>query len=175
MTLPLSSPFTDGTFVNKGQLDQLVTAINLLNTLLVTGSTHATFKNTSGQSIPTSTYTTVTGWSVFESTGMGTYSAGVQTILTAGVYVTVGAVSYPPNAAGAGQRVVRLVFNGATTVHEFSQRPDTAFNVSLPFSHAEYLHTGDTLSVQTYQSQGSSQALATGDGLVHWAIAYTGS
>ena len=173
MTLPLVSPFTDGTFVNKGQLDLLVSAINTLNNLILTTATHATFTNVGGQSIPNNVFTVVTGWTAAETAGMGAYSAGVQTILTAGIYIITGSVSYPA-AASATQRAVRLYVN-ATLVSEYSARSDTAYNVTLPIAHSEYFNAGDTISVQTVQLQGSSQALCTGAGLNHLAITYTGA
>ena len=174
MTLPLVSPFTDGTFVNKGQLDQLVASINTLNNLIVTTATHATFTNTGGQSIPDNAWTTVTGWTTAETSGMGAYSAGVQTILTAGVYIITASLSYRPNSPATGQRAGRLYVN-STVVNEISAIPSTAYNVAIPFSHSEALNAGDTVSVQTLQTQGSAQLLSVGAGQNHFAITYTGA
>lgn len=150
----------------------LTDPINSLAGLVATSS-HNYSTNTSGQSIPDSTWTTITGWTGVEVANSGTYTLGVRAISVDGIWVIVGGIGYGPMGSPAGQRAIRLYVN-STIVHEFASRPDTTFNTILPFMHSERLAVGDTVHIETYQSQGSSQPLATGPGLNHWSMTYTG-
>lgn len=129
--------------------------------------------NTSGQTIPNTTTTTVTGWATTEAVQVGTYSAGVRTILIERLYSIAARVCFPLVGSPTGKRQLNLIVNGVS-VDVDVRDADAAHLTSCQVSAVVPLHIGDTVQLQVYQSQGSSQALTTGADENHWTITSLG-
>lgn len=90
-------------------------------------------------------------------------NGSIFTVAAAGIYVVRGQISYGPEDTPVGQRVVRLYFNGSL-VNETASRADNAINTQLFFFGMGRLAAGDTIHVETYQSQGADTQLALTSG-----------
>ena len=126
---------------------------------------------TAAGSIADGTWTNFGSWVASASVGI-TVSGPTFTVPTTGHYSVIGQIAYGPVAGPVGQRVVRLHMGGAL-VHENSSRADAAFNTQLPFFAGQLLNAGDTIYIETYQSQGAATALAVNAGENHIDIHLT--
>ena len=129
--------------------------------------------NTSGQSIPNASQTTVTGWTLVESSGGSSYSAGVWTIAVDGVYNIISQISYPIAGSPVGIRK-SVLYKNSTVIDVTSLDGDSGHITTLTNAMTISLLAGDTVHVETYQSQGSSQSLTTGAGENHITITRIG-
>lgn len=115
---------------------------------------YSTAEHTSSKLIPDSAFTVITGWNTTELKNF-TYSGGVWTVQVAGRYTVTGQIGWLNIASPAGQRAARLYVN-STNVCENANTPGAAFYCQNTLSWAGFLAVGDTLSVQAFQTQGST-------------------
>lgn len=128
-----------------------------------------------GKSIPDSVFTLLDNWTnvVQSATGIS-YALGIWTIGIAGYYQIVGQVGFGPVGSPAGQRAARLFVNGAIVDEFGGARPDTTYNTTLPLKYGYVAAVGDQISIQVYQSQGSSQSTVASASICHMSIHRTG-
>lgn len=124
-----------------------------------------------GATIPNNTDTTVAGWTITSSSGMGTISGGVRTIAVAGMYRIDATLTEPSTATGYFRGRIQVNGNtvdtdGVATVS--SRTTAVKLDVTMP------LNVGDTVQIIAFQNSGSSQTLTAGTDGNHWSIAWLG-
>jgi hypothetical protein len=131
--------------------------------------------NTSAQSIPTGTNTTVTGWTTgFDANSNFTASTGLFTAPVTGYYVVHAQLTWGVIAgAGAAGRIMAVVFvNGvATNLQGIAPMSNTTqqFN-SVQVSGIVSVTAGQTIALDAFQGSGSSVALLSTTGAVWLSI-----
>lgn len=135
-------------------------------TLGASGNAHVTAHNTSVQSVPAGTTTTITGWTAaFDSGSNFSASTGVFTAPATGYYLVTGMLTM--NLTGAlavNNQVQVLVIANAAIVGTFATALTSTSSViaTVPFSVLVSLSAGQTVSIQIYQSTTSAQTLNNG-------------
>lgn len=119
---------------------------------------YAYWRKNDTATVPNATWYTVTGWGNVSTSGVG-YGTGMWTVSRAGRYLINASVAFVPVSSPAGQRVSRILVNGDPVAQSAQLAPTSTHNSVTQVSIARVLEAGDEISVQVYQSQGSSVAL----------------
>jgi hypothetical protein len=114
--------------------------------------------NTHGQSVASSTSTTVTNWTTgFDVTSSFNATTGAFTVPTTGYYLVSAQIEYGSNAAGTW--AATIVLNGttqATGVMGYNATPE-AVQVTAVLNCT----SGQTITIVAFQTSGSSVSLST--------------
>jgi hypothetical protein len=150
-------------------IGQTVPSSGEFTTLNASGNDSLTYGNTSGQSIPNNSSTTITGWTeVFDRLGVNfNASTGVFTAPTTGYYNISSGISFTQSTPSTTNEVFSLnviansqnLCNGADYIQATSDVSHTA-----SASCNVFLTASQTAFVQAYQNSGSSVTLSTGSG-----------
>jgi hypothetical protein len=119
-------------------------------------------KNASGQSIPNSTDTVLTSWTVESDThAIFNPSTGVLTVNRAGFIDLVFSVSFPPN--GTGVRSCHIYKNNTEFIGLDDAAPSTGWDVSCKAIVSAYpVKAGDTFVFRAWQNSGTSLTINGG-------------
>lgn len=124
----------------------------------------AKFVNTSSQSIPNDTLTTVTATTVTGTGGISIAPSGVGTVLSSGWYTFQGRVNFTANATGFRySRLIKGVTEFSSGLGQTGTLAGVVFNAST-VSGTEYFNAGDTFALQAYQNSGGALNLDNGGG-----------
>jgi len=113
---------------------------------------YARYLTSAGLATSTTTYVTLTGWTVQESSSI-TYSSGVWTCPVAGRYRIAAAVSYATN--NAGLRGIRFLIEG-TGRQTILIGASPALHTTVAFSPTFRLSASGTIAIQGIQSSGGT-------------------
>lgn len=168
----LTNQWVDGEALNAAKLYARIDArLNSLATGKLSPAIKQVQRVGSGLAVADSTFVTIVGYNtnlVSSGSGVPTHSAGVFTIIDAGVYEVSSYIVWPL-IAGAHRTLVRILLNGAQTPDGLSTawypsgtNGQTAQRVVsvIPCS------VGDAITAQLWQDSGSSVTTAT-DGAVY--------
>ena len=137
-----------------------------------TESVNARYTNTSGQSIPASTLTTVTGWTKDFDSHNFVSTSGVATIPVSGKYLITYELLYASAVVTSGtQRAGYIIQAGSVSrnvvpIGIFAQATVTTFAWIGGGPTIINCLAGDTLTFQTYQTEATARSLST-DGTIN--------
>ncbi|WP_231936936.1 autotransporter outer membrane beta-barrel domain-containing protein [Caballeronia udeis] len=155
---------TGGT-INGVTVGATTPSTGAFTTLGASGNDALTYSNTSGQSIPNSTVTVVTGWTkTFDRLNTNFVpSTGVFTAPATGFYAVSACLLYAANTGAANTSVdVLIAANSVTIAHGINLRQTTTSAGQQVCAAADVSMTsGQTLVIQALQSTGSAVALQT--------------
>jgi hypothetical protein len=143
-------------------------------TLNASGNDALLYTNTSAQSIPNTTATTVTTWTkTFDRVNANlNASTGVFTAPVTGFYQVIGQITFS-SAAGVvnSQFAASIVANGATVaIGSFWQESVSTVPVAVAFGAVVFLTSGQTIVIQATQGSGSARTLTASAGLTYLSI-----
>lgn len=130
-------------------------------TLSATGFARLNYGNSSSQSIPASTLTTITNWTaVNDDNSNFTASTGTFTAPNTGWYLVSGQALFTV-AAGAinNQFQILVVANGVTVETAVVTLDAAATSIAVPFSVAVKMTAAQTLLIRAYQTSSGAQTL----------------
>jgi hypothetical protein len=140
--------------------------------ITATESVNARYTNTSGQSIPASTLTTVTGWTKDFDSHNFVSTSGVATIPVSGKYLITYELLYASAVVTSGtQRAGYIIQAGSVSrnvvpIGIFAQATVTTFAWIGGGPTIINCLAGDTLTFQTYQTEATARSLST-DGTIN--------
>lgn len=143
-------------------------------TLNATGNDALLYFTTNGQSIPSSTLTTVTTWTkTFDRVNANfAASTGIFTAPATGYYQVSGQFVFLGAVGVVGaQYSAAMIANGVSVATaSFFQESTSSDPVMVPFSAVIQLNAGQTFVVQAFQNTGSARALVSTAGLNYLSI-----
>jgi hypothetical protein len=164
ITNPLAGLFAFGSTTNIARMN--VGTPSVPNWRKVAGGPLVRATNTSGQSIPSGTSTTVTGWTAITNVGACFVpSTGIVTPSVEGFYTSSFGVQFSTNVTSLGNNYqVSLVLTGGTFLESRFITAQVAgisgsFTPSLSVAGIE-LSAGQTFSPQAFQNSGAGLTLA---------------
>lgn len=153
------------TFSAPGAIGGTTPAAGAFTTLNASGNDAILVQNTSGQSIPDSTVTVVTGWtSVFNRNGANfNTSTGVFTAPATGYYFINARIGYQSAASVVGGQYVAQIFANGSVVAAGLLTAETTQSVlrSVSVSALVSLTAGQTVTIRAFQNQGGARSLIT--------------
>ncbi|OTP73942.1 hypothetical protein [Caballeronia sordidicola] len=161
----IATPAITGGSINSASVGGTTPSSGVFTTLKSNSAVHLSYKNTSAQSIPASTATTIAGWtSVFDSGSNFNASTGVFTAPNAGYYLVSGEIMFNVSSGAVNNQFQALVIANGVTVFNpiFIVQATTTPLALLPFSVVVSLAAGQTVSVQALQTNTSAQTLNVG-------------
>jgi hypothetical protein len=123
-------------------------------------------QNGSGQSIPSNTLTTLTGWGAptFDTGNGWNASTGTYTIPVTGYYLVSFVAMFSSTAWLATEQIRSSIAhngtNGNFTLYDFAAAVST-FAQTLPTTFLDFYNVGDTITFQVLHSHGSAVSLWT--------------
>lgn len=152
---PLANPTFTGT---------LTAAAGSFTTLSASGNDALFYQNTSGQSIPNTTNTTVTNWTKIADRVNTNFNAatGTFTAPAAGYYSVTGTLTYAAATGVVGTAVQAIILSnavvvalGTTIIHSTS-----SIAIQAEVSAIVSLAAGQTVQLQGFQNSGAARVLA---------------
>jgi hypothetical protein len=171
-----SPPPIGNTAPNTGAFTTLAATTGSMTKLTLSGDDAMTYINTSGQSIPNSTNTTITGWTlVTDRLGVNfNATTGIFTAPAAGAYVIAANVLFNAAVPGAVTDVVNLlvVANGTnvcTVSHGTDGITNTVYGAEMPACLFTLL-AGQTAQIEVAHNFGSAETLSTTSPFIHFSL-----
>lgn len=151
-----------GTFIDSPISINRATGISTFSKQII-ASAHAKVlaNNTSAQSIPNNTFTTVTGWTTaFDLNTNFVAATGVFTAPSSGQYLVSAQIYYATAATAVGLIAAKIVANGADVLQGTYQIPNTtsATNV-VQVNGLVSINAGQTIVLQAFQNSSAALAL----------------
>lgn len=172
-TLPRALTFGNGDGTYSAAIQSTAGQSDIGTAILIGSPVVLASRNTNGQSIPTSTYTTVTGWTnLIDSAGAFNTVSGVYTVPVAGVYIISCNFMFNTASFSASQQIAAsIVINGFQNMN--SLVTIAAANASNNFSPGttcttNFLKAGDTISFTVFQSSGAGLTLYSASPVFNW-------
>lgn len=127
---------------------------------IIWGGAYISRGRATAQSIPDSTWTTVT-WSASEEAGGIDYASGIFTVPIAGRYLVSASVSYASGGT-AGQRTCRVRTSAGLVKQSQQMIPNATYGAIASVTTVATLPAGGTIYIEAYQSQGSAVNIGVG-------------
>jgi hypothetical protein len=145
----------------------IIERISSPQTIAMGESINVLATNSSGQSIPNGTATTITGWTKERDTHNAfNASTGVFTAPVAGLYEFSAMIQLDSASNNASAQVTLALLGYGDIVAAFTQAAGSYF-FSIAGSKTIYLNAGQTTSLRCFQGLGSTRTLHT-SGSVNW-------
>jgi hypothetical protein len=143
-------------------------------TLSSSGNDALLYSNTSGQSIPNNSFTTVTGWTkTFDKVNANfSASTGIFTAPATGYYQMDACVTFSvATGVSAAQYAIAFVANAATVAEpSFFQESTASTGVAVCGGVTVSLASGQTAFIQAYQNTGVARSLLVNGGATYLSI-----
>lgn len=171
----LTSPVITGGTADNVIIGGTTPAFGNFTRLVASGNDALLYTNTSGQSIPNATSTTITGWTKISDRLNVNFNAstGVFTAPVTGLYMVSGQVTFGTAVNAIGNPfLVNVVANGALAVSGLSTQQGTGTVptiITIPATVVS-LVAGQTLVLQANQTSAAAKALSTSGGLSFLSI-----
>lgn len=171
----LTNPVVTGGTIDNTVIGGTTPAFGNFTRLVANGNDALLYTNTSGQSIPNATSTTITGWTKISDRLNVNFNAstGVFTAPVTGLYMVSGQVTFGTAVNAIGNPfLVNVVANGALAVSGLStqQGPGTVPTIITIPATVVSLVAGQTLVLQANQTSAGAKALSTSGGLSFLSI-----
>lgn len=171
----LTNPVVTGGTVDNTVIGGITPAFGNFTRLVASGNDALLYTNTSGQSIPNSTATTVTGWTKTSDRLNTNFVAatGIFTAPVSGIYLVSAQITFGTAVNAIGSTFLgSIVANGMTVASGFAAQQGTGTVATIVVIPATVVSmtAGQTLVLQANQTSGGAKALSTSAALSFLSI-----
>jgi hypothetical protein len=163
-----------GGSINSTTIGATTTSTGAFTTLSASGNDALHYNNTNGQTISTSSQTTVTNWtSVFDRLGTNfNATTGVFTAPATGYYNVQAQIVFGSHTGAVNAQYSAIIVANASNfaIGSVFQQSISSDNVAVTVNSVVSLTSGQTLSIAAYQTSGVSATLTTATGYNYLSI-----
>jgi hypothetical protein len=162
----ISNPVVSGGTINSTPIGGTTPAAGAFTTLSASGNDALLYNNSSAQSIPNASATTITNWTKVSDRVNANFNAttGVFTAPATGYYAVSASIAYNATAGVVGTAVQAIVVANSVTIATGTTIIHSTANITVQaqVSVIASLTAGQTIVIQGLQNSGSSRPLAGG-------------
>jgi len=162
------------TFAAPGPIGSTTPSAGAFTALNASGNDALLYTNTSGQSIPNTTLTTVTGWTKTYDRVNANFNAstGTFTATATGYYQVSAQLAFSANTGGINTNVgANIVVNGVAVAQGITFRNTaTSTDEAVQVQAVVLVSSGQTITLQAFQSTGAAVTLLTNAILTYLSI-----